>query len=73
MIASVYGHSAVLSATPEKGEELAKMLSSILLQDDDYLVLDNVRGGIGDAQFERFHHQRLKEGSYLRQVADVQR
>jgi len=54
VIASVYGHSAVLSATPEKGEELAKMLSSILLQDDDYLVLDNVRGGIGDAQFDAF-------------------
>lgn len=54
VIASVYGHSPVLSATPERPEELNKMLSSILLSDDDYLILDNVRGGIGDAQFDAF-------------------
>jgi hypothetical protein len=54
VIASVYGHSPILSATPERSEELNKMLSSILLSDDDYLILDNVRGGIGDAQFDAF-------------------
>ena len=54
VVASIYGHSPVLSATPERPEELNKMLSSILLCDNDYLVLDNVRGGIGDAQFDAF-------------------
>lgn len=54
VIASVYGHSPILSAVPERTEELSKMLDSILLADEDYLVLDNIRGGIGDAQFDAF-------------------
>lgn len=54
VLASIYGHLPQLSAVPERPEELKKMLDSLLLADSDYLVLDNIRGGIGDAQFDAF-------------------
>lgn len=65
VLASIYGHHPTLSAVPERPEELAKMLDSLLLADSDYLVLDNIRGGIGDAQFDAFVTSDRKQSRIL--------
>ena len=52
VLAGVYGFTPSLTSLPEKDEETRKLMDSLLFEDVDYCLLDNVAGGLGSANLD---------------------